>query len=183
MNIDRQHLTTFFAGFATCALVVAVFWTTNKLNRITHPSVLAPVAKELAKAKTEKLPCKPVIVYLEPVKEKLNLPDTVVKDPDKKVTASTKVPASDFPNTVTSVYDSGTGATDLYIRRDPTPLLGFARKGTLGLAYGVQDDGEATTRLSASYGVLQVKRINLGLTGDIATSGRKFIGVGGEMRW
>lgn len=178
MNIDRDHFKTFSAGLIMGLVVAGGLCAWNTLNRITHPSVLAPVAKELAKEKTETLLCKKVVVYRDKVKEKLNLPETVVKDPDKKVTASTKVPASDFPNTVTSVYDSGTGATDMFIRQDKTPWLGFARKGTLGLAYGVQDDGEATTRLSASYSLLSVKRLNLGLTGDIATSGRAFIGVG-----
>lgn len=178
-----QEMKNAISGFIAGLFVAGSICAYNTIRKVTHPSVLAPVAKELKHEKTETLACKPVIHYRDRVKKDLGLPETVAKDPDKKVTASTKVPASDYPNTVTSVYDSGTGATDLYIRRDPTPLLGFASKGTLGLAYGVQDDGETTTRLSASYSVLQVKRLNLGLTGDIATSGRKFIGVGGEIKF
>ena len=183
MNIDRDHFKTFSAGLVMGLLVAGGLCAWNTLNRITNPSVLAPVAKELAKEKTETLTCKPVVVYRDKVKEKLNLPETVVKDPDKKVTASTKVPASEFPNTVTSIYDSGTGATDLYIRRDPMPWIGTASRGSVGLHGGIQEDGETVGRLSASYSRLQVKRLNLDITGDIATSGRKFIGVGGEIRF
>lgn len=183
MKIDRDHLKTFSAGLIMGLMVAGGVCAWNTLNRITHPSVLAPVAKELAKEKTETLPCKPVVVYRDKVKENLNLPATVIKDPDKKVTASTKVPASEFPNTVTSVYDSGTGATDLYIRRDSFPWLGTAYRGSVGLHGGIQEDGETVGRLSVSYSRLQVKRLNLGLTGDVSTSGRAFVGIGGEIRF
>ena len=177
-NQDGDRMKNLAIGFILGLIMAGAVCAYTTLKRVTTPSILAQPAKELKHEKPETLACKPVIVYRDRIKKDLGLPETIVKATTKKVTASTKVPASDFPNTVTSVYDSGTGATDMFIRQDKTPWLGFARKGTLGLAYGVQDDGEATTRLSASYSLLSVKRLNLGLTGDIATSGRAFIGVG-----
>lgn len=178
MNIDRDHFKTFSAGLIMGLVVAGGLCAWNTLNRITHPSVLAPVAKELAKEKTETLLCKKVVVYRDKVKEKLNLPETVVKDPDKKVTASTKVPASDFPNTVTSVYDLGTGATDLYVRRDPLPWLAFDKRWRLGAFYGLSDEENGLFLGVAQYQFAQIKRVHITAHGQADTSGRYFIGAG-----
>ena len=150
----------------------------NTLSKITNPSILAQPAKELENAKSETLDCRPVVVYQDRVKRNLSLPGTVVKDHDKKVTASTKVPASDFPNTVTSVYDTGTGATDLYIRRDPLPWLAFDQRWRLGAFYGLSDSENGLFLGVAQYQFAQIKRVHITAHGHADTSGRYFIGAG-----
>ena len=106
--------------------------------RPSAPSALAPSSKELAKEKTERLDCKPVLVYRDKVEKKLGLPDIVTKDPDKHVVASSPVPASDYPGTMTAVYDEKVGNVDMFLRQDPLPWLAFNRRGAIGVAYGVQ---------------------------------------------
>lgn len=164
----------FILGLLAAGAVVAY----KTLTKITTPSILAQPAKELKNAKTETLTCKSVIVYQDPVKEDLGLPATVAKDPDKKVTASTKVPASDFPNTVSSVFDTGTGATDLYVRRDPLPLLAFDRRWRFGAFYGLSDAENGLFLWVAQYQFAQIKRVHITAHGQADTSGRYFLGAG-----
>ena len=154
----------------------------NTLSKITQPSILAQPANELKNAKSETLACRPVVVYQDRVKRDLALPETVAKDPDKKVTASTKVSASDFPNTVTSVYDTGTGATDLFIRRDKLALFAMNTRYEVGVGYGYTQDGPVT-RLDGSVELIQVKALHLGLTGTIDSSGAYYVGGRAWVRW
>lgn len=142
------------------------------------PSVLATPAKELANAKPETLTCKTVVVYKDRVKKDLGLPETVKKDPDKKVTASTKVPASDFPNTVTSVFDLGTGMTDLYVRRDKLAWLAFNSKWRFSAFYGLNDKESGVIMGSAQYEAAQIKSLHVSAIGQVDTSSRYFVGVG-----
>jgi len=152
--------------------------------RPSLPSVLAPPAKELAKEETATLNCKPVMIYRDRVKEKLGLPPTIQKDPDKKVTASTKVPADDHPHTVTSVYDTSTGATDLYIRRDPLPWLAFDTRRELGVAYGFKDDADgAVARVFGKLDLVQIKALRAGLLGNVDSDGDWYAGAAVSLRW
>ena len=169
-------------GFIMGILVSGGFIAYHTLSKITAPSILAQPAKELKNVKTETLNCKPVIVYQDKAKKSLNLPETVARDPDKKVTASTKVSASDFPNTVTSVYDTGTGATDLFIRRDPLPWLATNARYELGIGYGYSDNG-SVTRLDGSVELIQVKALHIGLTGTLDSSGAYYGGGRAWVRW
>jgi hypothetical protein len=137
MNIDRDHFKTFAAGLLAGALVVAFVWISQSLNRITSPSVLATPSKELAKIEKETLTCKPVIVYRDKAKKALGLPETVRADPDKHVVASTQVKSSERPTTISTVYDSGTGAFDMFTRIDPYPWFGTDKKWLIGGFYGV----------------------------------------------
>ena len=165
-------------GFIVAGAVCAY----NTISKITNPSILAQSAKELKNAKTETLTCKPVKIHQDRVKKDLNLPEAVTKDPDKKVTASTKVPASDFPNTVTSVFDTGTGATDLFIRQDPRPWLATTTRYELGIGYGASDNG-SVTRLDGSVELLQIKALHVGITGTLDSSGAYYGGGRLWVRW
>ena len=170
-------------GFVLGLIVAGGVVVYKTLTKVSLPSILAQPANELKNVKTETLTCRPVIVYQDRAKKDLGLPETVAKDPDKKVTASTKVAASDYPNTVTSVYDTGTGATDLYIRRDPLPWLAFNRRGALGVAYGFKDTSVTTTRVYGRIDLLQIKRLHFGLLGDVDSAGGWYGGAFSELRW
>ena len=178
MNQYTSHALAIVLG----GLIVAAGCAVLKL-RPSLPSVTAVPAKELAGEKTTKLECKPVLIYRDKLKEKLGIPDPVKSDPKTHIAASANIPASEYPYTISALYSEDTGAVSLYTRKDRLPWLATASKGSVGLHWGAQDDGTTTTRLSASYSVLQVKRLNLGLTGDISTSDRAFVGVGGEVRF
>lgn len=179
MNSFTSHALAALVGAAIVAAGCAYFNLRQSL-----PSILAEPAKELKNAKTETLDCRPVVVYQDRVKPTLGLPETVNKDPDKKVTASTKVAPSEYPNTVTSVYDTGTGATDLYVRRDPLPWLTVATRYSVGAYYGGgTSTGGPVWLLRGDAELLRIKALAVGLTGTYDTSGNSFIGIGGMIRF
>ena len=180
--ITMRDVYTGLTGVVIGGLIVATGCAVLKL-RSSLPSVAAVPAKELAGEKTTKLECKPVLIYRDKLKDKLGIPDPVKSDPKTHITASANIPVSVYPRTATSVYNEETGSTSIFLRTDRLPWLATASRGSVVLHWGAQEDGTTTTRLSASYSALQVKRINLGLSGDISTSGRAFVGVGGEVRF
>lgn len=152
--------------------------------RPSLPSVLATPAKELAKEETKNLDCKPVVVYRDKVKTKLGLPDIVTKDPDKHVVASSKVPSSDYPHTMTAVYDEKVGSVDMFLRQDPLPWLAFNRRAAVGVAYGVKDDADGfVTRLYGRADLIQIKRLHAGLLADVDNAGGWYGGGFAELRW
>ncbi len=169
----------FIAGLLVAAAVCA--WLKY---RPSLPSVLAPPAKELAKEVTKRLDRKPVLVYRDKVEKKLGLPTIVTKDPDKHVVASSSVPASDYPHTVTAVYDEKVGNVDLFLRRDSLPWLAFNRRGALGVAYGIKDDADGfVTRIYGRMDLVQTKRLNFGLQGDVDSDGDWYVGGSVELRF
>lgn len=150
--------------------------------RPSLPSVLATPAKELAKEKTTTLTCKPLVVYRDKVETKLGLPDIVTKDPDKHVVASSQVPASDYPHTMTAVYDEQIGGVDMFLRQDPLPWLAFNRRAVLGLAYGVKDNADGfVTRVYGRIDLIQLKRLRVGLLADVDNAGGWYGGGFAEM--
>jgi hypothetical protein len=147
-------------------------------------SVLAPPADELAKEETKRLDCKPVLVYRDKVEKKLGLPDIVTKDPGKHVVAASPVPPSDYPHTMTAVYDDRSGGVDMFLRQDPLPWLAFNRRGALGVAYGARSEASGfVTRVYGRMDLLQIKRLHAGLLGDVDNAGGWYGGGFAEMHW
>ena len=173
----------FLLGVAATLIVVGGLYLWGK-TRDPLPSVLAPPSKELANAPTDTLTCKPVIVYRDKVEKALGLPETVTRDTDKHVVASSPVPASDYPHTMTAVYDQGTGGVDMFLRRDPMPWVAAVTRYNLGLYYGARTDADAlVARLVASGEFLQLKRLNLGGTVSVDADGQAYGGVGISIRF
>ena len=148
------------------------------------PSVLAPPSAELAKEETTIKECQKVAVFRDKVKKKLDLPATVQKDPAKHVVASSSVPPSDYPHTMTAVYDERVGNVDMFLRQDPLQWLAFNRRGAIGVAYGFKGGGSGfVTRLYGRYDLVQIKRLHAGLLGDIDNAGGWYGGGFAEARW
>ena len=155
-----------------------------KFTRVPLPSALLQPAKELDKEKPTLLKCKPVLVYRDKVEAKLGLPETVKRDPDKHVVASSNVPPSDYPHTMTAVYDSGTGGVDMFLRRDRLPWVAFNQKGSIGVSYGVKNSTTGSvSRLYGRFDLIQIKRLHAGILGDVDTDGDKYGGAFAEYRW
>lgn len=175
----RLCAVAFIAGLLVSAGICA--W---MQYRPSLPAVVAPPAKELAKEETKRLDGKPILVYRDKVEKKLGLPAIVTKDPNKHVVASSPVPPSDYPHTMTAVYDERVGNVDMFMRRDPLPWLAFNRRGALGVAYGIKDDSDGfVTRIHGRLDLLQVKRLHAGLLGNVDSDGDWYVGGSIEMRW
>lgn len=174
-----SHTLAVILGMAIVAGYVAYL----KL-RPSLPSVLLQPAGELAGAKTDTLKCKDVIVYRDAVEKKLGLPDIVKRDAAKHVVAAAKVAPSDYPSTMTAVYDDRTGAVDMFRRQDPLPWLAFNRRGALGVAYGVRSEATGfVTRVYGRLDLVQIKRLHAGLLGEIDNAGGWYGGGFAEVRW
>lgn len=181
-NLRRDAKTVTGSVVATCvAFAIGLAW----INfRPSLPSVLAPSSKELAKEETKRLNCRPVLVYRDKVEKKLGLPDIVTKDQDKHVVASSPAPASDYPHTMTAVYDDKVGNIDMFLRQDPLPWLAFNRRGAVGVAYGFKDGASGfVTRAYGRMDLLQVKRLHAGIMGDVDNAGGWYVGGFVEGRW
>ena len=175
-NLRRDAKLVLSSIAATCvAFAIGLAWINFKPSL---PSVLAPVSDDLAKVKQELLECQKLKVYVPKAKKKLNLPDTIKSDPTKHVLAASPIPPSDYPHTMTAVYDQGTGVVDMFLRRDPLPWLAFNRRWRFGGYYGINDRESGVVMGAASYEFLQLKRLHVTATGQVDTSSRWFIGVG-----
>jgi len=184
MKIDRDHFKTFAAGLVMGLVIAGGICAYNTINRMIPQSVLATPSKELAKIEKETLKDKPVVVYKAKAKKELGLPESVKSDPDKHVTASTSIPGDEYPRTITSVYDSGLGSTEMYVRQDPLPFIGFNRRNALGVSYGARDGvSGGVLRADGRIEVIQVKAVRGAIIGSIDTSGGWFAGFGAEVRW
>jgi len=170
-------------GFVLGLIVAGGVCAYNALKP-SMPSVLAPPSKELAKEETKRLDCKPVLVYRDKVEKKLGLTASVTKDSSKHVVASSKVPPSDYPHTMTAVYDDRIGNVDMYMRQDPLPWLAFNRRGAIGAAYGFKDEAQGfVTRVYGRIDLLQIKMLHAGLLGDVDNAGGWYGGAFVEGRW
>jgi len=181
--ITREKITLVAIGVLAGLLLAGAACAWLKF-RPSLPSILLPPAKELAGKPTDVLKCKSVIVYRDAVEKKLGLPDIVKRDTSKHVVASSRVAPSDYPHTVTAVYDDRSGGVDMFARQDPLPWVAVNRRGALGVAYGVKDDGDGfVTRIYGRLDLLQVKRLHAGLLGDVDNAGGWYGGAFAEVRW
>lgn len=170
----RAGLVGFAVGLLVAAIVCA--W---RAGQSSAPSIHAQPATELKGEKPRTLECRPVVVYREKVSDKLGIP----KDAGH-VTASAKIPASDHPYTATATYSEATGATSLYIRRDPLPWLDLTRSGELNLSYGAREGHSgAVARLGTRMDMVSIKSMRFGVSADVDSAGGWFAGVGVSVRF
>ena len=118
------------------------------------PKVEAPVAFKAVKA------------YPNSVKSKLGMPAHVQADDNKVVVEASKLPADNRAQTVTAVIDIQTGEAEIFVRRDPPPLIAFNYTGDAGIYLGSKN-GVPTLRLAARQSFLTVKEIHFGVNGTV----------------
>ena len=129
-----------------------------------------------------------VKTYAPEAKQKLRLPDAVQANQDERVIEASRVPADDHPQTVATVIDTRTGATETYVVRDAMPLLALDTAGDAGLYYGWRG-GVRAFRLEARQSLFGVKGVRFGAIGslDQPVGGQgapsTFVGVGAWVRW
>lgn len=165
------------------ALAVVLLWPQAK--PAVGVSAPLPPAKEVRAV--EKVVEVPKLVYVYPpkVKDKLDLPADVAKDPDKSVTATGKLDAEERPYTMTAVLDLKTGESAVYARPDPLPWLAPNTTSEVGVFAGYKD-GEQAIRIEGRQELLRVKALHVGAVGsaDITPGDIDgFVGVGAWARW
>lgn len=166
------------AGIIIALLAAAwTFWPRDKPD--VGVSAPLPPAKEVKTESKSPVHPKAVNAYPDRVKEKLNLPDTVVQDPAKKVIATGKLETDDRPYTMTAVLDLDTGDAEVFGRADPQPWIGPGKRGAVRLTQW----HNGVTQLDASHDLLRVKSLYAGVAGRADTSGETLVGAYVEYRW
>lgn len=123
-----------------------------------------------------------VKVYPNAIKAKLKLPDAVVADASRKLTATGKLDAEERPYTLTAILDTKTGESEILARPDPLPWVGPGRRGAIGIAYGLSN-GEPTGKLYAQHDLLRVKALHAGARAEVDQRGEWWAGGYIEYRW
>ena len=144
---------------------------------------VAKPAPELARVPTQTLQCKPVVVYSQAAKSKLNLPSTVQADTGQYVLNAAQVPAALRPQTMTTMLDERTGKSVVLVKSDPYPWIAAENTRELRLDYGFKRGFDRVGRLSFTDDLLQVKGVHLGGSISADTDGSLFIGGGLSYRW
>lgn len=183
-----------------CALVLLVlglkFW--DSFNGAPEPArardvaAVATQAPQIEAAPVEWIvPPKPVKTYAPKAKAAVKLPAAVQADAAAVVLQSSRIAASDRPQTVTAVLDTETGETRQYVVDEPLPWLDTTVRSDAGVYLGLKR-GEPTIRAQARAQIAQVKELRLGaLAGaDLPLNGERpgvqaeyFIGVGAWLQW
>lgn len=145
--------------------------------RPSSPATPAPPAPELRAEIATRVECKPIVVYRDKIKQELGLPADVQANPARQVVAATKVPADDHARTVSAVADLESGQIDLFIRQDPRPWLALERRPSIGLVYGVDEDGRTLLRGIGQVDLLQSRRLHLGAVLHVDTGGHVLAGA------
>lgn len=143
----------------------------------------AKEAPQVAAVPKESIVPPKIEVYTAPAKEKLNLPPSVKQDPHAHVLQSTRVPADDHPQTVTTLINDQTGQTETLVRREALPWLAAEQRGEARLAYGMKNGGVKVGRLSVQEDLVQVKALHAGVNASLDTDGRYFVGAGVAYKW
>lgn len=188
MKLRSWHVIA--AGAALFAAIVAYrYWPQAP---VTAPSnaraVEATPAAPIRHAERVTITPPKMRVYKPGVKATLKLPDSIIEDTTKHVTAAATVPADDRPQTVTTVYDAETGESRIYVKEEPLPWLARDTHGELGMYVGIKN-GERTTRLQVRQGLIQVKAMHVGAIASIdqpisgPIKADYFVGVGVWYRW
>ncbi|MFA5826156.1 MAG: hypothetical protein WC825_09315, partial [Gallionellaceae bacterium] len=132
---------------------------------VAVPAVPAPVVANTPKVDTP-VAFKSVPAYPKYVKSKLGLPVPVQVNDNKQVLEAVQIPADDHSQTVTCLQDTQSGQTDVYVSRNPAPLIAMDYSGNAGLYFGIKN-GVQTLRVEARQGFVMVKEIHFGVLGSI----------------
>lgn len=164
-------------------VMAAVIW----VKSVAHDAPVnqwtkAPPSPELSMVGKEKLSIKkPIIIYVDRVKEVLVLPPEIKNDPNEHVLEATQLVATDHPQEVVCTQNSETGVAALSVRIQPMPWLAAENRGEVRLDYGIKNGAQAA-RLSGHWDVMAIKDWNLGASGEVYNDMTSFVGVGASVR-
>lgn len=176
-------LRTFVEILAT-AVAAFLIWHYAKPQPVPVGSwTVAKSAPEVALVPTQTLQCKPVVVYSQAAKSKLNLPTPVQADANQYVLDTAQVPSGLRPETVTTVFDDRTGKSVVLMKTDPYPWASAENVREFRFDYGFKNGFDKVGRFTFREDLLQVKAVHLGLNTSVDTDKSFFIGLGLGYRW
>mgnify|MGYP003394236139 CR=1 FL=1 len=152
----------------------------------------AVVAAEVRKVPQVNITPPQVRVYAPQAKLNLaksgGIPVAVAESPTTSVLASSRVPASERPTTVTTVIDSVTGVSETFVAAAALPWFALENRGAVSIDYGYKRAKRGyvpvqAARITVRQDILQFKGLHLGVTASAYSDGDYFVGAGLSYRW
>jgi hypothetical protein len=153
------------------------WYNAEELSRRFYPAPEPEVRIETRTETIEK------IVYLDKkaaADEEL-VPDTVLYDPDKEVTAVAIVPEHKGNTTVVAVIDKDTGITTIDLRQERPKLFALESLKTIGIRCDITTECEEI-EVYGSWEFLRIGALHLEAYGEVSRDDA-FIGFGAEYRF
>lgn len=181
-------------GFAVHAWHIAhpITETRTLIQKVpVQVNVPAPPAKEVADVGKTPIPVKQVVAYKEEAKKQLHLPKEIQDAREEAVLSATTIEPSDHPETVTTVLDTATGDSRLFVQKEPLAWLASDKHGEISTDL-VEKIGGPVVRIQVRQDLFQVKAVHFHVVagGDVpvpimgmAGKPDAYVGVGLHVGW
>lgn len=146
-----------------------------------------PSAKGMTATPTEEVQLTvPLKTYSKKVAtKKMALPQEVVTNPAKQVTATADLKPSDGGYTMAAITDTSTGITNIIAKEKPRPLFGFGGNSEICLLGGITNRGDSAL-VFVRQDMLRVGSVQLFTLGGGGVMGGKFAAgafAGVSVKW
>jgi hypothetical protein len=133
------------------ALSSYYFWKHPKVVTVANNVYIPVPANPQVIIKEKIVPVDHIVIIEKPGVP--NLPDEVVEDTHKQVTAVGTVPSYEGNTSVAAIITLPEGKTTLMLKREPLPFFAFRNKGYLDVGYGLRNWNENySTKITWEYG-------------------------------
>jgi hypothetical protein len=102
------------------------------------------------------------------------------KPADLQVVATVELPKSEAGYQEVIIFNTATGETTPVAKEKPLPWLSLENRGSLGAWYGFDGKLDRVFQAEGIWRFLQIKRVHLGIKGDLTTDGTGHL-LGGVM--
>lgn len=154
---------------------LGIAYALQKSETVESPNILI-------EEKATEIPVKKLKVYKSKKAKKAAKLQTVLKDPNLHLTASTRIEEDGHSHVVSAVYAKHDGSVKLFDYKEPLPLFSRKKRTTLEASYGVSDI-ETTWEARMRYDAFRVKKMHIGIVGNVRGDKSYFTGVGISYSW
>lgn len=188
MKTLKQVLLAALIIICLCAIASSIyFWHKgNTTNVVSKTEFLT--GKEIPKV--SKVKEQPVKIEKIMVKDKAEvakilpaLPETVVKDPNKQVTATTTIQPTENKTSVVSITDIQTGDTELLVKEEKASFFALENKKELGIRAGINSSGLIQSDIFGRWQVVRTGNLHWGIYGEVNSRGEGKAMLEATYRW
>jgi hypothetical protein len=184
-NLNWRVIGEVAAAILLIAAAVAAWYRAPVITRDRFVKV--PEIKETVKLQRVEVPVtKIVTIEKESAVKKLGLPEDLKADPNKQITATGEAKAHDSDTNIQTiaVMDTETGVTEIQ-QKEETPFMTFspANGREVRLGYGLDTKRGQAGHIAASWQVLRLGSVYVGIEGRIETEPRAEVAATVAYRW
>ena len=117
------------------------------------------------------------------VVEKLKLPDSVSKDPNKQITATAEIEPYEGKTNVIAIIDTKSGESNIMAKQQPLSLFAFENKKEIGARYGTSIKNGIEADVYGRWDFVRVGNLHLGAYGEATSYGEAKAMISVGYRW